>query len=134
MTVQISAALADAMLNAIPASMGPSCRFQVWTSAPVDPVLEPAGVLLVDMALPVSWLGTASAGVAAKVGTWSGVAITDGVAASYRFTTAGGDGFSTGTLGVAGQGADAEIDTTTIVMGQTLAVTAFDFKFPGFGA
>lgn len=132
--MQISAALANAMLNAIPASMGSSCRFQVWTGAPAEPTQVPSGTLLVDMALPASWISLANSGVASKAGTWQGVALTDGTAGSFRIATQGGDGFLTGTIGLAGSGADASIDALAVVMGQTISVTAFDFKFPGFGA
>lgn len=138
MTLLISTALADAMLDAIATSQGESCRFQVWSD--VAPSLSPSGVLLVDMALPQVWLTMASGGVKAKAGAWQGIGITDGTGASFRLTTAGGDGFACGTLGkkgtIPGPGLtwDAEIDDTAIVSGQTVAVSDFAFTFPGFGA
>lgn len=131
MTLLISPALADAMLDAIASSQGESVRFQVWSD--VTPSLTPSGVLLVDMALPAAWLGAASGGVKVKAGDWRGVGITDGTAGSFLFT-AGGAGFACGTLGASGSGADAIIDSTAIVSGQTVAVEAFAFTFPGFGA
>lgn len=130
MTVMISAALANAMLDSIQASQGASVKFQVWTSSPVEPTLAPSGVKLVEMTLPVDWLGAAVAGIKPKAGDWSGVALADGIAASYRFVTNAGVGFSTGTVGLSGT--DAEIDSVNIVTGQTISVNAFDFKFPGF--
>lgn len=130
MTVMISAALANAMLDAIEASQGPSVKFQVWTGSPVEPTLAPAGVKLVEMTLPADWLAVAAAGIKPKAGDWSGVALADGIAGSYRFVTSAGDGFSTGTVGLSGT--DAEIDSVNIVTGQTISVNAFDFKFPGF--
>lgn len=131
MTMQISAAVANNMLDGIDAQ-GASCLFQVWSGAPVAPESAPAGVKLVEMALPDPFLAPAAAGVKAKVGTWQGIAITDGTAGSYRFVNGSGVGFSTGTIGAVGSGADAEIDSVTIFSGQTIAVSTFNFKFPGF--
>lgn len=130
MTVMISADLANAMLNAIEASQGASCKFQVWTGSPVTPTTTPSGIKLVEMNLPADWLGDAIAGIKPKAGTWQGVAIADGTAGSYRFTTNAGVGFSTGTVGLSGT--DAEIDAVAIVTGQTVSVVSFNFKFPGF--
>lgn len=130
MTVMISADLANAMLNAIETSQGASCKLQVWTGTPVTPTTTPAGVKLVEMALPADWLTDAVAGIKSKNGLWQGTALADGIAGSYRFVTNAGTGFSTGTVGISG--VDMEIDSTSIIAGQAVSVVSFDFKFPGF--
>lgn len=139
MTVKISTALANAMLDAIEVSQGASCKFQVWSGAQAaTPEEVPAGTLLVSMDLPADWMLAAAAGIKNKQGTWSGVAVASGLAGHYRLTTGAGVGFTTGTVGLADEDPappvpyDAEIDNTSIATGQTVAVAAFLYKFPGF--
>lgn len=132
MTVMISADLANAMLNAIETSQGASCKLQIWTGSNVTPTTTPAGVKLAEILLGADWLTDAVDGVKYKAGAWQGVFIADGLPGSYRFVTASGVGFSTGTVGLTG--VDMEIDAVSAVAGQAVSVVNFNFRFPGFGA
>ena len=133
MTVMISADLANAMLNAIETSQGASCKLQFWSGANVTPTTTPAGVKLAEILLGADWLTDAVDGVKYKSGSWQGVFIADGLVGSYRFVTASGIGFSTGTVGLGGGSPpDMEIDALAAITGQAVSVVNFNFRFPGF--
>lgn len=85
--------------------------------------------------------GAASAGVISKSGTWSGVGLASGTAASFRFigsiADANGDDSTNlaqirfdGSCGLAGSGADMIMGTTTITAGATTTVDSGGITVP----
>src|SRR6185503_5628773 len=69
-----------------------------------------SGTLLVTINLPADAMAAAASGVAAKSGTWSGVAVADGTAGWFRVVNSGAtrnyDGAVTATAG----GGEIELD------------------------
>lgn len=90
----------------------------------------PSGTLLVTINLPADAMAAAVTGVAAKSGTWSGVAVADGTAGWFRIANSGAtrnyDGEVTATAG----GGEIELDDISIVTGQTVIINTFTVTQP----
>lgn len=90
----------------------------------------PTGTLLVTINLPADAMAAAASGVAAKSGTWSGVAVADGTAGWFRIANSGAtrnyDGSVTATAG----GGDIELDDVSILTGQTVLISTFTVTQP----
>lgn len=85
MTQQYSVAVRDGRNDAIETVIGATAKLLIFSGAkPVDcAAADPAG-LLATLTLPADYMSNSSAGVKAKLGTWSGVGSGAGNAASYR--------------------------------------------------
>jgi len=88
------------------------------------------GTLLVTITLPADAMGASSAGVAAKAGTWSGVAGNTGTAGWFRIESSAGSRWYDGAVTATGGGGEIELTSTSITSGQTVTVTSFTVTQP----
>lgn len=125
MPVQLSIAARNARLDAIETEIGGSAFLQIRTGAqPADCATADSGTLLVEIALPADYMGAASAGAKALLGTWQATAAAAGVAAHFRIKNNAKT--VTHLQGSVGQGTgDLSLDNTNIANGQTVTVAAF---------
>ena len=132
MSVQFSATVRNARLDAIESTIGVSAILRIYTGAvPANCAAASTGTLLAEMTLPSDWMAAAASGAKAKSGTWQDAsANATGLAGYFRiFTGPGGtvchiQGTVTETAGAG----DMKIDgvTADITSGETVTVTAFD--------
>jgi hypothetical protein len=74
--MKVGTTLRNAIAATIESTAGPAALLQIWSGTrPATPQSAPSGLLLVQAALPSSWLGSPSTGVVSKDGTWSATAI-----------------------------------------------------------
>jgi hypothetical protein len=132
MTIQFSAAVRNAMGNAIEATIGTSPTLEIRTGAPpATCATADSGTVLVTMALPSDWYGAYSAGAGALAGTWQDLsADASGVAAHYRIKQ-GGTCHEQGTVTATGGGGDLTLNNTNIAIGQQVDITSFGKTMPG---
>jgi hypothetical protein len=125
MTIKMSAAVRNAMMNAYEATIGASAKILIYTGTPPANLTDAAtGTLLATLALPADWMTAAASGVVSKNGTWTDVADAAGTAGYYRITAT--DGTTVHEQGtVAMSGGDMIINNTNIAVGQTVTVTTF---------
>ena len=98
----------------------------------------PTGTLLASITLPSPWLATATGGSIAKSGVWSDAnANNTGTAGWFRIRLGADTGASSstdlrmdGTLSLVAGGGDWEMDTTSVVAGGTVTVSAATFTQP----
>lgn len=133
MTMQLSAAVRNALLDAIEVAIGASAILRIRTGAPPANVAAAStGTVLATLNLPANWMQDAAAGVKALLGTWQDTAAdTSGVAA--HFEVVANDGTTRhmqGTVTATGGGGDMTLDNTSIVSGQTVTVTSFSLTAP----
>ena len=125
MALQYSVAVNNARLDAVESTTGATAKLQIRTGAqPANCAAAASGTLLAELTLPSDWMAAASAGVKAKLGTWTGTAVGTGTAAHFRIV----DNAATTchTQGSAGLSAtDMILDNTSIATGQTFTVNTF---------
>lgn len=134
MTIQLSTAVRNAILDAIEATNGASGVLKIFTGAqPATCATANSGTLLATLNLPSDYMAAASGGTKAKSGTWEDTAADGtGNAGHWRFyasdgTTCNAQGSCTAT----GGGGDMELDSVAFVTGQGFTVTAFTLTAPG---
>src|SRR4051812_8687171 len=117
MTIQASATVRNARLDAIESTIGTAAVLKIRTGAqPATVATADSGTVLATMTLPSDWMSAASAGAKALLGTWQDTsADASGTAAHWRIyasdgTTAHLQGSITATSG----GGDMELDSVTI--------------------
>jgi hypothetical protein len=127
MAIQFSAAVRNARLDALEAAVGVSAKLEIFTGAmPANCATADSGTKLVSMTLPSDWMAAASGGAKALSGIWSATAIAGGTAGYFRIKDSTGTTVheqGTITTVAAGTG-DMLLDNTSILTGQTVAVTA----------
>lgn len=128
MSVQLSTAVRNAMLDAIETTVGTSAVLKIRTGAqPANCAAADSGTVLATLNLPSDWMGAASSGSKAQSGTWSdSSADATGTAAHWRLyasdgTTCGAQGTVTAT----GGGGDITVDNTSFASGQAFSITGF---------
>lgn len=125
MSLQYSAAVLNGKLDAIEVAAGTAVLCRLYTGAPpANCATAATGTKLVEMSLPSDWMSAASAGVKAKLGTWSAAAVAAGTAGYFRiYDTAGTNCHIQGTVA---QGAgDMSLDNTSIAVSQVVTVNTF---------
>jgi hypothetical protein len=131
MALQYGTAVKIARLNALETTVGTSPKLQIRTGAPpAGPATADSGTLLCEITLPSNWLADAGAvgEVVTKVlaGSWTGTAVATDTAGHFRLKdSAGTTTHAQGTVTASGGGGDAIIESTSVVSGQTVTVTAF---------
>ena len=89
--MQISDAVANAMLDAIETVIGAWAKLELRTgSAPANTVDSDSGTLLCELSLPSDWLANAASRAKGKNGAWIGTAVGNGTAQHYRIKISGG--------------------------------------------
>lgn len=132
MSNQFSAAVANAMLDAIETTIGASAVLKIRTgAAPANVAAADSGSVLATVALPSDWMATASGASKAKSGTWSDAsADATGTAAHFRIYAADGTtAHWQGTITATGGGGDMTVDNTSFAVGQSFTVNTFTLSF-----
>ena len=127
MTVQNSAAVRNAMLDAWETAIGTTPKVQIRTGAqPANTAAAASGTLLVEMDLPSDWMNAASGGSKTLLGSWTDVGVAAGSAGHYRIlNSAGSTCHEHGSVTATGGGGDMTVDNVSIAIGQTVTVTSF---------
>lgn len=89
-----------------------------------------SGTLLVTINLPADAMAAAASGVAAKSGTWSGVAAATGDAGWFRLANSAATRNYDGEVTVTAGGGEIELDDISIVSGQTVLINTFTITQP----
>ena len=133
--IKFSAAVLNALLNAIEATIGTGAVVKWRTGAPPTNITDAdSGTVVATFTLPSDWMADAASGVKAETGTWTctGAAVPGGTVGHFRVyasdgTTAHCQGTVTSTL--VGTG-DMLIDNPVIVAGQTCNLPTFTLTAP----
>ena len=133
MTLQLSVAARNALLDAIETTIGASAILKIRSGAvPASCATADAGTVLATLNLPADWMAAASAGSKGKSGTWQDLtADAAGTAAHFRvYASDGTTCHMQGTITATGGGGDMTIDNTSIASGQQIDVTGFTLTAP----
>lgn len=128
MTLQLSTAVRNAMLDAIETGVGTSAVMKIRTgSVPANCGTADAGTVLATLSLPSDWMAAASGGSKAKSGTWEDTSADNtGTAAHWRiYATDGTTCHMQGTVTATGGGGDLTVDNVSFASGQAFTITAF---------
>lgn len=128
MTLQLSVAVRNAMLDAIEDTAGTDAVLKIrTTSPPANCAAADAGTVLATLTLPTDWMAAASSGSKAKSGTWQDAsADATGTAAHWRlYESDGTTVVAQGTVTITGGGGDMTVDNTSFATGQNFTVTSF---------
>lgn len=128
MSVQLSTAIRNAMLDAIETQGGTSAVLKIRTgAAPANCATADSGTVLATLSLPSDWMAAASSGAKAKSGTWSdSSADASGAAAHWRlYASDGTTVLAQGTVTATGGGGDMTVDSTTFTAGQSFTINTF---------
>lgn len=134
MTVQWSAAVRNAVVDAWETAIGTSAKVEIRTGAqPASTVSAAASTLLVTIPLAADWAAAGAAGVKALTGLPVGAAaVAAGTAAHYRITdSAGTTCHEQGTVTGPAGGGDLLIDNTSIAVAQAVQITSWSKTAPG---
>lgn len=126
MALQLSAAVRNARLDAIEATIGTSAVLKIRTgSAPANVAAADSGDVLATLSLPSDWMEAASSGSKAKNGTWQDLsADDDGTAAHFRiYASNGTTAHMQGTVGTSGT--DLNLSSVSFTAGQSVTITSF---------
>lgn len=136
MSVQLSVAVRNAMLDAYESTIGTGPKLQLRTGAPpANCAAADAGTLLAEITLPADWMTAAAAGSKGQAGTWQ----TTGLAAAgagtnighYRLKDAAGTTcHDQGTVTVTGGGGDLTLDNVNIAQNQQVSVSSWTKTAP----
>ena len=130
MALQYSLSVRNARLDQVETTIGTNAALLIYSGLP-PATLEaaPTGTLLVAMSLPADWMSAAAAGVKAKSGTWSGVAVGSGTAGYFRITNGSPTdvGQIQGLIETTGGSptGDMGLDNTSISISQTVTASTF---------
>ncbi|RUR68675.1 hypothetical protein EJP67_16560 [Variovorax guangxiensis] len=134
MTIQMSTALRNALLDQIETTAGTAVKVQIRSGAqPANCAAADSGTLLAEFTLDSDWASAASAGVKTFTGLpKTATAGATGTAAHYRFKdNAGTTTHMQGTVTATGGGGDMTIDNTSIASGQSVQITSWTITAPG---
>lgn len=134
MTIQLSTAVRNAILDAVEATIGTSGVIKIFTGAqPANCAAADTGTLLATLNLPSDYMAPASGGTKVKSGTWEDTAADGtGNAAHWRFYASNGTTCGMqGSVTADGGGGDMTVDSVAFVAGQGFTVTGFTLTAPG---
>ena len=132
MTLQFSTAIRNAILDAIEAGGGVSCKLKIRTGAPpADCQTGDSGSVLATLDLPSDWMAAAANGAKALAGTWEDAAA-DGDGTADHFRIYESDETTVVMQGTVGTGAeDLVVDNDVFATGQQFTITGFTLTAPG---
>lgn len=133
MAFQFSAAVRNAMLDAIESAIGADAVLKIRTGAqPANCAAADSGSVLATLALPSDWMAAASGGVKAKSGTWQDASADDtGTAAHFRlYASDGTTCHAQGSVTASGGGGQMTVDNVSFAAGQSFTVTSFQLTAP----
>lgn len=128
MTLQISVAVRNAMLDTIESTIGTSAVLKIRTGAqPANCAAEDTGTVLATISLPSDWMAAANAGAKTLSGTWQD-ASADATGTAGHFRVYASDGTTChmqGSITAIGGGGDMTLDNTSIAAGQSITISLF---------
>lgn len=133
MTLQLSTAARNALLDAIEAAAGTGAILKIRTgAAPANCAAADSGTVLATATLPSDWMAAASGGTKALAGTWQDAsADAAGTAAHFRiYDSTGTTCHIQGTVTATGGGGDMTVDNVVFAAGQVFNVTSFTLTAP----
>lgn len=128
MTLQISVAVRNAMLDTIESTVGTDAILMIRTGAqPANCAAVDTGTVLATMSLPSDWMAAANAGSKALNGTWQDTsADATGTAAHFRvYASDGTTCHMQGSITATGGGGDMTLDNTSVAAGQSITISSF---------
>ena len=128
MTLQISVAVRNAMLDTIESTVSTSAVLKIRTGAqPANCAAADTGTVLATMSLPSDWMAAADAGSKALSGTWQDAsADATGTAAHFRvYASDGTTCHMQGSVTATGAGGDMTLDNTSVAAGQSITISSF---------
>lgn len=128
MTLQISVAVRNAMLDTIESTIGTSAVLKIKTGAqPANCAAGDTGTVLATLTLPSDWMAAANAGSKALNGTWQDAsADATGTAAHFRvYASDGTTCHMQGSVTATGAGGDMTLDNTSVAAGQSITISSF---------
>lgn len=128
MTLQYSAAVRNAKLDAVETTIGTSAILKIRTgAAPANCAAADSGTVLSTVNLPSDWMAAASGGTKAKSGTWEDTsADAAGTAAHFRlYASDGTTCHAQGTVTATGGGGDMTVDNVVFAAAQDFLITGF---------
>lgn len=134
MTIQLSTAVRNAMLDAIETAIGVSAILRVFTGAPpASCAVADSGVKLLEYALASDWAAAAAGGSKSLNGLPLSVnGLATGTAGYFRFEDSTGTTcHMQGTITATGGGGDATMDNTSVVLGQAVQIPTWSWTEPG---
>lgn len=129
MSIQLSIAVRNARLSAIPNTIGASAYLEIYSGAmPASCSAAATGTLLAKIPLPATYFAAPASGSMAMTGTWSELsADASGTAGYFRlYDNLIATCHMQGTVTAAGGGGDAIINNTSVTAGQQISVSAFN--------
>lgn len=134
MALQFSAAVRNALLDAIETATGATAVLKMRTgAAPATVATADSGTVLATLTLPADWMSAAAAGAKAKLGTWEDAsADASGTVAHFRiYASDGTTAHIQGTVTATGGGGDMTVDNVVFAAAQAFSITAFTLTAPG---
>lgn len=135
MTVQLSTAVRNAMLDAIETAIGVSAIVKLKSGAPpANCAAADSGTVIATIALASDWMGAASSGSKAFTSTPLVDASADnaGTLAHYRvYASDGTTCHEQGTITATGGGGDMTVDNTVVTAGQNVSITSWSQNMSG---
>lgn len=128
MTLQISVAVRNAMLDTIESTISTSAVLKIRSGAqPANCAAADSGDVLATLTLPSDWMAAANAGAKALSGTWQDTsADATGTAAHFRvYASDGTTCHMQGSVTATGGGGDMTLDNTSVAAGQSITISSF---------
>lgn len=128
MSIQLSAAVRNARLDAIETAISTSAIMKIRSgAAPANCAAADSGTVLATVNLPSDWMAAAASGAKAKSGTWEDTsADATGTAAHFRiYASDGTTCHIQGTVTATGGGGDLTVDNVSFAAAQDFLVTGF---------
>lgn len=128
MTVQLSVAARNAVLDALETAIGTGAVLKIRSGAvPANVAAADAGTVLATLTLPSDWLANAASGAKTKAGTWQDAsADASGMAGHFRiYASDGTTCHFQGTVTATGNGGDLTLSSITVTGGQAINITGF---------
>jgi hypothetical protein len=133
MTMQLSVATRNAMLDAIETAIGPSPKLRLRSgAAPANVAAASSGTVIAEMDLPADFMAAAAAGAKSMSGTWQD-ASANATGAVGHFEIVSSDGATRhmqGTVTATGGGGDMTLDNVNVNAGQSVSITSFTLTAP----
>lgn len=135
MTIQLSVAARNAMLDALETAIGVSAVVKLRSGAqPANNAAADSGTVIATIALASDWMAAASAGSKAFSSTplQDPSADNAGTLAHYRvYASDGVTCHMQGTITLTGGGGDMTVDNTSVTAGQVINITSWTINMAG---
>jgi hypothetical protein len=133
MTLQLSTAVRNALLDSIETTIGASAILKMRSGAiPANCAAADSGTVIATLALPADWMGAASNGAKALTGTWQDTAADSaGTVGHFRiYAVDGTTCHMQGTVTATGGGGDLTLDNIVVAIDEPITVTGFTLTAP----